>query len=130
MRACVRACVRLAFSCERERTVVGQVVCMSVPASCEVSWPLTVHHEYRWKMDRKNSIIIIYVQKHMEISNSGWLLSMLRYSTYTGFQVGCHKKQNDENPVIRACAHFGGNFEWGIMRMRGSPLLFCANQLL
>ena len=35
---------------------------------------------------------------------------------YRGFQVRCHKKATR----IGACAHFGGNFEWGITRM-----LFC-----
>ena len=28
---------------------------------------------------------------------------------------------------IGACANFGGNFEWGITRMRGFSSLFCDN---
>ena len=42
----------------------------------------------------------------------------------TCFQVGCHKTATR----IRACAHFDGNFEWGIMRMREFSSLVCDNQ--
>ena len=42
---------------------------------------------------------------------------------YRDFQVRCHKKATR----IGACTHFGGNFEWGITRMRGFSSLFCDN---